>query len=88
MCLAWNWRDDFLAGEGQNNVGAVPPTYTAEYEQFDLSANYWITENAQVFVDVLNITDETTHVYGRDEIQTLFAAQLGTRYNVGFRWKF
>ncbi len=53
-----------------------------------MSANYWITDNAQVFVDVLNITDETTHVYGRDEQQTLFAAQLGTRYNVGFRWKF
>ncbi len=86
--VAWNWRDDFLNGEGQTNVGSVPPTYVAEYEQLDMSANYWITENAQVFVDVLNITDETTHVFGRDEMQTLFAAQLGTRYNVGFRWKF
>ena len=86
--LAWNWRDDFLAGEGQTNVGNIPPTYVAAYEQLDLSANYWFNENMQVFVDVLNITDETTHVYGRDEIQTLFAAQLGTRYNLGFRWKF
>ena len=86
--VAWNWRDDFLAGEGQNNVGPLPPTYTDEYQQLDLSANYWINDNAQVFVDVLNITNETTYVYGRDEQQTLFAGQLGTRYNVGFRYKF
>lgn len=86
--FAWNWRDDFLAGEGQNNVGPLPPTYTGAYEQLDMSANYWITDSAQVFVDVLNLTNETTHVYGRDEQQTLFAAQLGTRYNVGFRFKF
>lgn len=86
--VAWNWRDDFLAGEGQANVGSIPPTYTGEYEQFDMSANYWFTDNIQAFIDVLNITDETTHVYGRAEAQTLFAAQLGRRYNIGFRWKF
>ena len=69
-------------------MGPRPPTYTDEYQQLDLSANYWINDNAQVFVDVLNITNETTYVYGRDEQQTLFAGQLGTRYNVGFRYKF
>ncbi len=86
--LAYNWRDDFLAGEGQVNVGPLPPTYTGEYQQLDLSASYWFNDYAQVFVDVLNLTNETTHVYGRDTAQTLFAAQLGTRYNVGFRYKF
>ena len=86
--LAYNWRDDFLAGTGQTNVGAVPPTYVADYEQLDMSASYWFTDQAQIFLDVLNITNETTHVYGRDEVQTLFAAQLGTRYNFGFRYKF
>ena len=86
--LAYNWRDDFLAGEGQANVGALPPTYTAAYEQYDLSANYWINDSFQVFVDVINLTDETSHVYGRDKLQTLFAAQTGTRYNMGFRYKF
>ena len=86
--VAYNWRDDFLAGEGQANVGPLPPTYTGAYEQYDLSANYWINDNMQVFLDVLNLTDETTYVYGRDKLQTLFAAQLGTRYNLGFRYKF
>ncbi len=85
--LAYNWRDDFLAGTGQNNVGAGPPTYVGAYQQLDLSASYWFNENMQVFFDALNLTDETTHVYGRDKNQTLFAAQSGPRYNIGFRYK-
>ena len=85
--VAYNWRDDFLAGTGQTNVGAGPPTYVAAYQQVDVSASYWFNENMQVFVDILNLTDETTHVYGRDKNQTLFAAQSGPRYNIGFRYK-
>ena len=86
--LAYNWRDEFLAGTGQNNVGAGPPTYVGAYQQLDLSASYWLTDNMQVYVDGLNLTDETTHVFGRDVKQTLFAAQAGPRYNVGARYKF
>ena len=85
--VAWNWRDDFLAGTGQANVGAGPPTYVAAYQQLDVSASYWFTDSMQVYVDILNLTDETTHVYGRDKAQTLFAAQAGPRYNIGFRYK-
>ncbi|MDJ0910006.1 MAG: TonB-dependent receptor [Woeseiaceae bacterium] len=86
--LAWNWRDAFINGTGQTNVGSGPPTYVDEYEQWDLNANYWWNDNFQVFMDVLNITDEVTHVYGRTNLQTLFATQLGTRYNIGVRYKF
>ena len=86
--IAYNWRDDFFAGSGQTNVGAAPPTYTSDYEQIDLSANYWVNENLQVFADVINLTDETVHLYGRSTLQTLFATQLGTRYNIGVRYKF
>ncbi len=86
--LAYNWRDSFLAGTGQPNVGAGPPSYTDEYKQWDLSANYWYNDNLQIFADVINLTDEVTHVYGRSNLQTLFAAQLGTRFNIGARYKF
>ena len=87
---AYNWRDDFLAGIRQRNIGAGPPTYVDEYEQWDLSASYWFgqDENYQVYLDILNFTDETTYVYGRDENQPLFATQLGRRFNLGFRYKF
>lgn len=86
--LAYNWRDGFLSGTGQNNVGAGPPTYVNEYEQWDLAANYWITDNLQVFTDIINLTDETNHIHGRSDLQTLFATQTGPRYNIGLRYKF
>jgi len=86
--VAYNWREAFLGGTGQDNVGVGPPSYTNDYEQIDMSGNYWFNENMQIFVDILNLTDETSHVYGRTTLQTLFATQQGTRYNVGFRYKF
>jgi TonB-dependent receptor len=86
--LAYNWREKFLAGTGQDNVGVGPPTYVNDYQQLDLNANWWVTPNFQVFVDALNLTDETRHVYGRTELQTLFATQQGPRYNIGLRYKF
>jgi TonB-dependent receptor len=86
--VAYNWRDSFLAGTGQNNVGAGPPTYVDEYGQWDLSASYQFTSNLTTFVDVINLTNETNYVYGRAKDQVLFATQLGTRYNVGVRYRF
>ena len=85
--LAYNWRDAFLSGTGQANVGSGPPTNVEAYRQLDLSVSYWINDDVQIYVDALNLTDETTHVFGRDRLQTLFAAQLGPRYNFGVRWK-
>ena len=86
--LAYNWRDAFINGTGQTNVGAGPPTYVDEYGQWDMSASYWATENLQIFADVINLTDETTYVYGRKTEQVLFAGQFGTRYTLGVRYKF
>jgi outer membrane receptor protein involved in Fe transport len=59
-----------------------------DYGQWDLSASYQFTDNFTVFTDVLNLTNETVYVHGRSEDQVLFATQLGTRYNLGIRYKF
>ena len=84
--IAYNWRDKFLAGTGQANVGGIPPTYVDEYDQIDIGASYTFGDNLQVFLDAINITDETTYVYGRTTGQVLFAAQAGPRYNLGLRY--
>ena len=86
--LAYNWRDTFLAGTGQGAVGGVGPVFVDEYEQWDLSASYWATDNLQFYADVLNLTNETTWVHGRQKDQILYASQYGTRYAVGVRYKF
>jgi len=88
---AFRWYAESALGgspTGQNNVGAGPPTYVDEYGQWDLSASYQFTDNLTTFVDVINLTNETNYVYGRAKDQVLFATQLGTRYNVGVRYRF
>ena len=60
--IAYNWRDKFLAGTGQANVGGIPPTYVDEYDQIDIGASYTFGDNLQIFLDAINITDETTFV--------------------------
>ena len=86
--IAYNWRDEFLAGTGQTNVGGIPPTYVDAYDQIDIGASYAFGDNLQIFLDAINITDETSFVYGRTTGQVLFAAQQGPRYNLGVRYTF
>lgn len=86
--VAYNWRDDFLAGTGQANVGSIPPTYVKEYDQIDIGAQFAVTDNLKLFIDAINVTDETVYVYGRSEGQPLFVGQNGPRYNVGLRYTF
>jgi outer membrane receptor protein involved in Fe transport len=59
-----------------------------DYGQWDMNASYQINDNFIVFADILNLTNETAYVHGRSEDQVLFATQLGTRYNVGLRYRF
>lgn len=86
--VAYNWRDDFLAGKGQDNVGAAPPTNVSDYGQWDINASYTLNDNLTFFVEAINVTDETNHIYGRSSSQTLFARQSGPRYNIGARYTF
>ncbi len=77
--LAYNWRDDFLQSLGSE------PRFVEAYGQWDLSASYEINENLSVFIDGINLTNETTRRYGRFENQLIDAEQYGARYAVGIR---
>ncbi|CAN0580112.1 unnamed protein product, partial [Ectocarpus sp. 12 AP-2014] len=85
--VAYNWRDAYLSGLGQTNVG-VGPTFVDEYGQWDASAFYEWGDNWVVFLEAVNFTNETVKVYGRAEGQVLQAVQTGERYNFGVRWKY
>ncbi len=80
--VAYNWRDDFLAAYGEE------PTFVEDYAQIDISLSYEYNENLTVFVEGLNITDETQRLHGRYKEQMLSAQQFGPRYNVGMRYSF
>jgi TonB-dependent receptor len=86
--LAYNWRDDFLAGAGQGQGTLTNPTYVKAYGQWDLGVTYYYNDNLTLYFSGLNITEETRHVYGLTERQVLQAVQGGSRYDFGLRYNF
>jgi outer membrane receptor protein involved in Fe transport len=78
--VAYNWRDSFFTG------GVTQPAYTEEYEQWDATVSYEVTDGMILFVEGINLTDETYRSYGRDPLQLYGVGQIGARYNVGFRY--
>ena len=85
--LAYNWRDDFLAGVGQGQGTYTNPTNVKAYGQWDLGVTYEVNDRMTIYASGLNITDETVHVYGLTEDQVLQAVQGGARYDVALRYK-
>ncbi|XPF95242.1 TonB-dependent receptor [Colwellia sp. RE-S-Sl-9] len=85
--LAYNWRDDFLWAMHQPQ-NLIEPTFTEAYGQWDLNASYEINDNISVFVEGINITEETTRQHGRFADQLISLEQFGARYNVGITAKF
>ena len=86
--LAYNWRDDFLAGAGQGQGTNTNPTNVEAYGQLDLGITYEASENLTVYFSGQNITNETVHVYGLTKRQVLQAVQGGPRYDIGIRYTF
>ena len=86
--LAYNWRDDFIAGVGQAEGTRTNPTFVESYGQVDLNVTYHLTDNATLYFSGLNLTNETRHVYGLTKRQVLQAVQTGPRFDFGFRYNF
>jgi TonB-dependent receptor len=83
------WRDKYLIGVGQSQGSSDnPPQYAKEYGQWDMSMNYDVNDRLTVFVEGLNLNNETEEGYGRYEEQFLFARQYGSRYTLGVRYSF
>ncbi len=86
--LAYNWRDEFLAGVGQGQGTTTNPTYIDAYGQWDLNVTYYWNDNLTLYFSGLNLTNETKHVFGLTKQQVLGAIQLGSRYDFGVRYDF
>jgi TonB-dependent receptor len=87
--MTYAWRDEYLIGVGQDQGSPdAPPQFAKEFGQIDMSVNYDIDDNFTVFVEGVNLNNETEEVYGRYEEQFLSARQYGTRYTLGVRYSF
>jgi hypothetical protein len=62
--------------------------YTEDYEQWDFILSWFATPQLTVFVEAINITEETQRTYSRYKEQLLSANQYGARYSIGARYRF
>ncbi len=80
--IAYNWRDRYFNG------GVTQPSYTEEYEQWDVTASYEVSDGLTVFVEGINVDNQTYRTHSRTKYQNFSVGQTGERYNVGFRYNF
>jgi len=83
--LAYNWRDEFLINVDRANGN---PEFVEEYSQIDLNMSYQYSEELSVFMEGLNLTDETTRSFSRYDGALQNATELGSRFNMGVRYTF
>jgi iron complex outermembrane receptor protein len=84
--LAWNNREGFLQSLVQIQGGE--PTFVDRYHQLDISASYAFNTHISIFMEGINITEETLIKHGRYANQLLLAQDTGARYAFGVRGNF
>ncbi|MBB5518476.1 TonB-dependent receptor [Amphiplicatus metriothermophilus] len=86
--IAYNWRGKFLSST--IGVSGTPnnPLFVEDFGQLDFSASYDVSKKITVFVEGINVLNETGRVVGRSPAYINFATQTGPRYNFGVRYTF
>ncbi len=83
--LAYNWRDEFLINEDRQHGN---PEFVEAYSQFDMNMSYQFNEQVSVFIEALNLTEETARSFSRYEGALQSATEQGARYSFGARYTF
>ena len=81
--LSYNWRDESYAGEDQYN-----PLFIEARGQLDFNASYVINDNAVVFIEGLNISDQDVRLFSRYKEMLFLYQDHGPIYKAGIRYKF
>ncbi|MDU0353746.1 TonB-dependent receptor [Paraglaciecola aquimarina] len=84
--LALNQRDQFL--QTLRNGTGGDPIYVEDYSQVDMSASYDINDSVTVFVEGINLTNETIRSHGRFSNHVVSIVDSGARYTAGIRANF
>ncbi|MEG8039907.1 TonB-dependent receptor [Sphingomonas sp. LR60] len=82
---SYNWRSEYLRA-CRSDQGR--PRNRSSYGQFDFNVGYDITENFQVYVQGVNVTNQRIHEWSAIEERFLLLQETGARYNFGARVKF
>ncbi|MEO5492419.1 MAG: TonB-dependent receptor [Sphingomonas sp.] len=80
--VAYNWRDKFLAGGGNN------PFYTEAYGQVDASASFTFMRGLTVFAEGINVLGADRRGHRRSDRNVTFVTRQDARYAAGVRFAF
>ena len=69
-------------------MDAYNPLFVEERGQVDISASYNIEDNAVVFFEAQNITDEDVRIFARHSEMLFLYQDQGPVYKAGFRYRF
>lgn len=83
--LGYNWRDDYLAGNG---VGDVADHYIDEFGTLDMNVSYEIIDDTRLSFEAVNITDESIYGYHDNSSRPGSIDHYGSRYALGISTKF
>lgn len=93
MRVAYNWRDKFLS-DAQYSSGYgwgeefSEPVFTKEYYQIDARVSYEVSEDIDVFLEGINLTNESQSKHGRFTNVFVSQANYGARYTFGIAASF
>lgn len=82
--LALNYRGEVIAGFGNYQQ----PLFVEARSQVDASYQYRINEDMTLFLDMMNITDETTRLFARHSEMLFLSQDHGPVFKLGFRANF
>jgi TonB-dependent receptor len=89
--IAVNWRDEYLDHFGQtqntSNFGSEP-TFVNSSTNVDFSTSYDINPHTTVFLEGLNLTNQTLTSHGRFKDQILDLYDFGQRWRFGIRYRY
>ena len=80
--LAYNLKAETYAGMDSYN-----PLFVEERGQLDFSASYNVNDNAVLFFEAQNVTDEDVRLFARYEEMLFLYQDHGPIYKLGFRYK-
>ncbi len=86
--LAMNYRTPRLREDEPIGASAAEDRYVDTFRQLDLTTNYKLNQNIELFGEVLNLTNEPFRVsFGENRTRFLQFEEYGWSANFGVRWK-
>lgn len=83
--LALNYKGDYIESHGKN---ANFDSYYGAYSSLDFSASYSFSAQAQLYIELNNLTDESLQYYLGNESRPLQVEYYGMRGMLGFSYRF